>query len=59
MKELEKNELMEVDGGNVPTAFYMDSDVINANAEVAGAVAPVYGKLLEFFWTDLVRYFCL
>lgn len=29
MKNLNENEMKDINGGNVPTAFYMDSDVIN------------------------------
>ena len=34
MKELNCEELKSVNGGNVPTAYYMDKDVIKANKDV-------------------------
>lgn len=34
MKDLSFEELKSIDGGNVPTAYYMDKDVIKANKDV-------------------------
>jgi hypothetical protein len=34
MKDLNYEELISIDGGNVPAAFYMDNDVIKANKNV-------------------------
>jgi len=50
MNELTKNQLILIDGGNVPTGYYMDSDVIKANAKVADAVISfVKGFLIGLF----------
>jgi len=34
MKNLNFEELKTINGGNVPVAYYMDDDVINANKNV-------------------------
>lgn len=34
MEELNRNEQISINGGNVPTGFYMDNDVIKANKNV-------------------------
>jgi hypothetical protein len=34
MEELNRNEQISINGGIVPTGFYMDNDVINANKNV-------------------------
>jgi hypothetical protein len=49
MKELEKSELMEVDGGNQPVTTYLTSDQIAAAGDaLANAGAFVFGFILGF-----------
>jgi hypothetical protein len=50
MNDLTKNQLILIDGGNVPTAYYMDSDVIKANARAADAVFSFLRGLVEGFY---------
>lgn len=49
MKELSKDELFSINGGNVPIAFYMDDDVIKANGKVFDAV----GSFIVGFFVGL------
>ena len=50
MKNLTTNELILVDGGNVPTAYYMDSDTIKANwTNVKNYFSFVAGVIVGFF----------
>lgn len=49
MTDLTKNELILVSGGNVPTSYYMDSDVIKANGQVIEAV----GSFIVGFFVGL------
>jgi bacteriocin-like protein len=50
MKNLSKDELMTINGGQVPTGYYMDRDVIRANARVFSIVGSfVAGFLVGFF----------
>ena len=46
MKQLTKNELISINGGNVPTAFYMDKDVIKANGKVYEAFFSFIGGFI-------------
>ncbi len=47
MNDLTKNQLILIDGGNVPTAYYMDSDVIKANAKAVDAFVSFVRGFLE------------
>lgn len=50
MIDLTKNELTLINGGNVPTAYYMDADVIKANGKLLDAVGSfVVGFLVGLF----------
>lgn len=49
MRELNKNELFSINGGTVPTSFYMDGDVMKANGRVFNAV----GSFLAGFFIGL------
>ena len=42
MKNLNEKELRTINGGNVPTAYYMDDDVIAQN----GQSFSVWGKII-------------
>ncbi len=46
MNELSKNELMEIDGGNVPAATYMTQADIAALGDIVGTVC---GFVVGFF----------
>ena len=50
MNDLTKNQLIFIDGGNVPTAYYMDSDVIKANARAADAFFSFVRGVIEGFF---------
>ena len=47
MESLCNEELMTVNGGNVPSAFYMDNDVIRANGR--GYLVPLALFLLDLW----------
>jgi hypothetical protein len=50
MKDLSKDELMAINGGQVPSAYYMDNDVIRANGRVFSAVGSfLAGFFVGFF----------
>lgn len=50
MKNLTLNELILVDGGNVPTSYYMDSDTIKANwKNVKDYFSFIAGVVVGFF----------
>lgn len=50
MTDLTSNELILVDGGNVPTAYYMDSDAIKANwGNVKNYFSFLAGVVVGFF----------
>jgi hypothetical protein len=50
MENLSKDELMTLNGGLVPTAYYMDKDVINANGRIFDAIGSfLAGFLVGFF----------
>jgi len=50
MKNLKEDELMTINGGQVPTAFYMDKDVIRANGKIFDAVGSFFvGFIVGFF----------
>jgi len=46
MKELNNEELKFINGGNVPSAYYLDNDVIKANKNVFDFFV---GVLVGFF----------
>jgi len=47
MKELSKKELILIDGGNVPTSYYMDSDTIKANWRLIKEFLKSYALLVS------------
>jgi bacteriocin-like protein len=50
MEYLSNEELFTINGGHVPTAYYMDSDVINANRKAMDAVVSyIAGFFVGFF----------
>jgi hypothetical protein len=50
MEILSKDELMTLNGGQVPAAYYMDKDVINANGKLFGAIGSfIAGFFVGFF----------
>jgi bacteriocin-like protein len=50
MKNLSKDDLMSINGGHVPTAYYMDRDVIRANGKIIDALGSFFaGFLVGFF----------
>jgi hypothetical protein len=50
MKNLNKDELMTLNGGHVPSGYYMDNDVIRANARVFNYVGSfLAGFFVGFF----------
>jgi len=50
MKNLSNNELISINGGNVPIAFYMDDDVIKANGKIFDAVGSfIAGFIVGLF----------
>jgi hypothetical protein len=50
MENLCNDELMTLSGGQVPTAYYMDNDVIRANGKILNAVGSfLAGFLVGFF----------
>jgi bacteriocin-like protein len=50
MENLTKSELMTISGGQVPTGYYMDNDVIKANGKILNAVGSfLVGFLVGFF----------
>ncbi len=50
MTDLTTNELILVNGGNVPTAYYLDSDTMNANwKNVKNYFSFVAGVIVGFF----------
>jgi len=50
MKDLTQNELVSIDGGNVPTSYYMDSDTIKANwKNIKDCVSFWAGVVIGFF----------
>jgi lactobin A/cerein 7B family class IIb bacteriocin len=50
MKNLDKVELMTINGGQVPTGYYMDNDVIGANKKILGVIGSFFaGFLVGFF----------
>ena len=59
MKELNKNELIDLVGGHVPTAFFMDNDVIKANVAGTKAVVPLYVELLKTFGYEIMKFMFL
>lgn len=46
MKTLNEVELKTINGGNVPTSYYMDGDTIHAN-----------GNCFKFAWGVIVGFF--
>jgi hypothetical protein len=54
--ELGREELTAIDGGNVPTSYYMDDDTIAANGEAINSVLPIYGKVIGAFWKEIVKF---
>lgn len=50
VQEMNAMELLEINGGNVPSAYYMDDDVIDANGDAISAVGNfIYGFVVGFF----------
>ncbi|GEM_PF-5747087 len=49
MKELEKNELMWVDGG-MPMATYMNDATIAQNGKILGAIGDGISTAAGFVW---------
>ena len=50
MKNLSKVELMSINGGHVPAAYYMDNDVIRANGRIMDAIGSfIAGFIVGFF----------
>jgi len=50
MKNLSKDELVIINGGQVPTAYYMDNDVIKTNGKILGAIGSFFaGFIVGFF----------
>jgi hypothetical protein len=46
MKDLINEEMMLINGGQVPTAYYMDSDVIKANGRILDAFGSFFAGFL-------------
>ncbi|HNW57408.1 MAG TPA: hypothetical protein PKM69_06520 [Bacteroidales bacterium] len=46
MKELSVNEAKSINGGEVPTSYYMDSDTIAQNGKIMGAWIRFVGKVV-------------
>ncbi|MEW5846831.1 MAG: hypothetical protein AB1777_11305 [Bacteroidota bacterium] len=44
--ELSQNEKRDINGGNVPISWYMDSSSISANAKVIDAYGSFWGGLI-------------
>jgi hypothetical protein len=55
MKNLNYDELREINGGNVPTAYYMDSDVIQANWNGFKPWLSIVGRTLVGLGKEIIR----
>ena len=53
MRDLNYVELKTTNGGNVPSAYYLDSDVISANGKVFGEICSFTVGLFGGFFKAL------
>jgi hypothetical protein len=59
MKNLNCEEMKAINGGNVPTAYYMDDDVINANWSGMKPWLGIVGRTIVGLGKEILRAFCL
>jgi hypothetical protein len=55
MNPLSEFELRTINGGDVPTAFYMDSDVIAQNGKNISAWSVFTGKVVLPFFKEIMK----
>ena len=55
MKNLNEEELRTINGGNVPTAYYMDDDVINANWKIMKPWLGIVGRTILGLGKEILR----
>lgn len=56
MKNLNYEEMKTINGGNVPAAYYMDDDVINANGHAMLEFCELVGKVVKPFWKEIIKW---
>jgi bacteriocin-like protein len=56
MKNLNYEEMKAINGGNVPTAYYMDDDVINVNGQLFKEWGSFIGKVVKPFWKEIAKW---
>jgi hypothetical protein len=59
MKDLNYEELISIDGGNVPAAYYMDNDVINAVGSQTIVWLGMVGQVVAGMGKEIMRYIFL
>jgi hypothetical protein len=59
MKELNFEEQRTINGGNVPTGYYMDSDVMNANWSIMKPWLQIVGRTIIGLGKEILRAACL
>lgn len=59
MKELSYEQLKDINGGNVPTAYYMDSDVIQQVGSQTLTFLGIVGKVALGMGKEIIRALCL
>jgi bacteriocin-like protein len=55
MKNLNYEEMKSINGGNVPAAYYMDDDVINANWSIMKPWLEVVGKTIVGLGKEIMK----
>jgi len=56
MKNLNEEELRTINGGNVPTAYYMDDDVINVNGQLMKQWGTIIINTVKPFWKEIIKW---
>jgi hypothetical protein len=59
MKDLSFIELKSIDGGNVPSAYYMDSDVIQQVGSQTIVWCGIVGRVALGMGKEIIRALCL
>jgi bacteriocin-like protein len=59
MKTLSEFEMKTINGGNVPTAYYMDNDVINANENIIIPWLQIVGRTIIGLGKEILKSACL
>ena len=55
MKNLNLEELKSINGGNVPVAYYMDSDVISTNSSIMVPWLQIAGRTIAGLGKEIMR----